>query len=94
MSEDKDNGEIAEDLKRLQPARSEIDSRIVFYEAGFNAGKSQRAAPARFKIAPLIAAGLLAAIVTAPASYRAGNFAAKQADSETNVKVVATRNNS
>lgn len=87
MSEDRTNGEIVEQLKRLQPARSELDSRIVFYEAGFSVGKTQQTAPARFKIAPLIAAGLLAAIVSAPASYRVGQHAAMQADSTASVIV-------
>ncbi len=94
MSEERDTGKIAEDLKRLQPARSELDSRIVFYEAGFNAGKTQQTAAGRIKIAPLIAAGLLAAIVTASASYRVGQSAAMQAKSETNVTLVQADHNS
>ena len=88
MNEEEYINQIAADLKRLRPARSGVDSRVVFYEAGFSACKSQQTAPGRIKIAPLIAAGLLAAIVTAPASYRVGRSAALQAESGTNITIV------
>lgn len=90
MSEDRDTGKIAEDLKRLQPTSSGIDSRAMFYEAGFNAGKTKQTA-ARIKITPLIAAGLLAAIVTAPASYRVGRRASMKTESATEVAQLPTQ---
>lgn len=91
MNEDRNVNELAEGLKGLRPASSEMDFRVLFYEAGFNAGKSQQTAPGGIKIAPLIAAGLLAAIVTAPASYRAGRRASVQTESASDVAQLQTQ---
>jgi hypothetical protein len=76
MNEDQNLGEIAEHLKRLRPAPATVDANVLFYNAGYKACQSELSAPGRLRIAPLIAAGLLAAIVTAPASYRVGRTAA------------------
>lgn len=74
-------GEIADQLKRLRPAASTIDAQEMFFNAGYNACEAEaaRSVPRQLRIAPLIAAMLLAVIVTAPASYRVGRTAGLRA---------------
>ncbi len=69
---------LTENLRRLRPAKSEVDSSTVFYQAGFRAGKKQ-AAP--WKPTRALAAGLIAAVVAAPSGF----FAGMKASSPVNV---------
>lgn len=69
---------LTENLRRLRPAKSEVDASTVFYQAGFRAGKKQ-AAP--WKPTRALAAGLIAAVVAAPSGF----FAGMKASSPVNV---------
>jgi len=95
--DDKQNevNEITELLIRLRPARSQLDSRAVFYEAGYSAGRYQTAEslPAshrRPRYGSLIAASLIVAAVTAPASYHVGQFIAAESATKARTKIVVT----
>lgn len=67
--------EITDLLIRLRPSRADLDSRVVFYEAGYNACLSrQDSAGRRPKLLALVAGGLLAAVATASASYHLGGI--------------------
>lgn len=77
MNDEEQNlSEIADQLKRLRPASASIDAKELFYQAGLNACQAEMSQRRRIRFGPLIAAGLLAAAVTAPASYRVGRTAA------------------
>lgn len=78
--EDRDLAEIADRLKRLRPSRADVDANVLFYNAGYTACKSELGARRRIRIAPLVAASLLAVIVAASISYRAGRTSALRAD--------------
>jgi hypothetical protein len=58
-------------LKTLRPARSEIDPAVVLYQAGFQAGQLRTDAGGSFRMQTL-AAGLVAALIAAPAGFIAG----------------------
>ena len=78
MNEDEKRSEVdqlTELLIRLRPARAELDSRVVFYEAGFNASQSQRSQP-RWGFSALIAATLIGIALAAPLGYRFGRTTA------------------
>jgi hypothetical protein len=87
MNEEENLTEIAGQLKRLRPAQAGLDANVLFYQAGFAAGELKSVSRGWGRVVPLIAAGLLAAIVTAPASYRIGRTAAIRAESEPVVAV-------
>jgi len=89
MNEDEqltDINEITQLLIRLRPARAEIDSRVVFYEAGLSAGQSPSRRPT---YATAGAAALLAAIIIAPLGYRIGQTAAVRSASDNSTQVAA-----
>jgi hypothetical protein len=87
MNEEENLTEIADQLKRLRPAQAGLDANVLFYQAGFAAGESKSVSSGWSRVVPLMAAGLLAAIVTAPASYRVGRTAAIRTESEPDVGV-------
>ncbi len=63
--------DLAKTLRQMRPARATIESAVVFYQVGFHAGQAQRQGR-RLRLTPIAAAGLIAAIVAAPAGYMAG----------------------
>lgn len=72
-----DRERFADTLRQLRPARVKIDASAVFYRAGFNAGQTQQAGH-RLRLTHLVAAGLVAVMVAAPAGYLAGQNSAQQ----------------
>ncbi len=77
---------FADALRQLQPtsAQAGIDRSIVFYQAGFQAGQAQSAA-ASPRMMHRIAAGLLVAIIAAPAGYLVGKVSALQGNESSRV---------
>lgn len=68
-----DQQEFADALRQLKPVKPSLDSSAMFYQAGFNAGKSEVGGVRPTKV---LAAGLVAALLAAPAGYMAGQTSA------------------
>jgi hypothetical protein len=80
MNEDakrRDIDELTGWLIRLRPARGQLDSRVVFYEAGYQAARCAASVGRRPDWSSAIAAAaLLVLILAVPTSYRAGQRSA------------------
>lgn len=75
----RDVDELTSMLIRIRPARAQLDSRVVFYEAGFQACMSARPANRKPSLAMVAAAVLIVVTITTAAGYRLGNFRARRA---------------
>ncbi|MGB0758621.1 MAG: hypothetical protein ACPGPS_03780 [Rubripirellula sp.] len=72
-----DSQTFTDQLASLTPASSGMDSRRVFYEAGFHAGGKENTSSTSTQPAAIVAACLMTLAMVAPASFYMG---AKQAD--------------
>lgn len=70
------NDDLTDKLQSFRPAKANIDPAALFYHAGFNAGQVQRAS-ARTPRWWAMAAGVVAALVAAPAGYLVGQTSSK-----------------
>ncbi|MGI9474092.1 MAG: hypothetical protein ACR2NZ_21305 [Rubripirellula sp.] len=87
MSNDNRPDPLEAELRKLRPAAAKMDPQAVFYQAGYQAGLSARSQSPLRKVAlrtflPAIAASLLVALITVPASYQAGQLAATGSSSD------------
>lgn len=65
---------FCESLQSLRPASDQIDERQVFFAVGVEAARQSDKRPAGVPIRPMLAAVFVAAIVTAPLAFRAGQM--------------------
>lgn len=80
---------LIEQLKRLRPAKSGMDLRGTFYQAGFAAGQSQAASSAPGHRSLAIAASLLGLAVAIPSSYFVGAATSRAINSRAITEQVA-----
>jgi hypothetical protein len=70
------NDDLTDKLQSFRPAKANIDPAALFYQAGFNAGQVQRAS-GRTPRWRAMAAGVVAALLAAPAGYIVGQTSSK-----------------
>ncbi len=59
-------------LRHLAPATSQLDVSSVFYRAGYQAATAEQSSTPRSSVYPALIGAMLAAVIIAPLSYRAG----------------------
>lgn len=70
------NDDLTNQLQSFRPAKANIDPAALFYQAGFNAGQVQRTS-GRTPRWRAMAAGVVAALLAAPAGYIVGQTSSK-----------------